>query len=43
MRAKRDHAMLAMLFDCGFRMSELVGLELDDIQMRAKDTGPLLI
>ena len=34
MRAKRDYAMLAMLFGCGFRSSELVGLELDDIQMR---------
>jgi site-specific recombinase XerD len=34
MRAKRDSAMLAMLFGCGFRRSELVGLELDDIQMR---------
>ena len=34
MRAKRDYAMLAMLFGCGFRRSELVGLELDDIQMR---------
>ena len=34
MRAKRDCAMLAMLFGCGFRRSELVGLELDDIQMR---------
>jgi site-specific recombinase XerD len=34
MRAKRDNAMLAMLFGCGFRRSELVGLELDDIQMR---------
>jgi site-specific recombinase XerD len=34
MRAKRDHAMLAMLFGCGFRRSELVGLELDEIQMR---------
>ena len=33
-RAKRDHAMLAMLFGCGFRRSELVGLELDEIQMR---------
>src|SRR5258708_6971250 len=33
MRAKRDYAMLAMLFGCGFRRSELVGLELDDIQM----------
>jgi len=34
MRAKRDYAMLAMLFGCGFRRSELVGLEWDDIQMR---------
>src|SRR5271169_3858588 len=34
MRAKRDYAMLAMLFGCGFRRSELVGLEMDDIQMR---------
>ncbi len=34
MRAKRDSAMLAMLFGCGLRRSELVGLELDDIQMR---------
>src|ERR1700745_3497366 len=34
MRAKRDHAMLAMLFGYGFRRSELVGLEFDDIQMR---------
>src|SRR5499427_8625096 len=34
MRSKRDYAMLAMLFGCGFRRSELVGLELDDIQMR---------
>ena len=34
LRAKRDYAMLAMLFGCGFRRSELVGLELDDIQMR---------
>jgi len=34
MRGKRDYAMLAMLFGCGFRRSELVGLELDDIQMR---------
>jgi hypothetical protein len=29
MRAKRDYAMLAMLFGCGLRRSELVGLELD--------------
>jgi hypothetical protein len=34
MRAKRDYAMLAMLFGCGFRRSELVGLNLDDIQLR---------
>jgi site-specific recombinase XerD len=34
MRAKRDYAMLAMLFGCGFRRSELLGLELDDIQIR---------
>lgn len=34
MRAKRDYAMLAMLFGCRFRRSELVGLALDDIQMR---------
>jgi site-specific recombinase XerD len=34
MRAKRDYAMLAMLFGCGFRRSELVGLDLDDVQMR---------
>jgi site-specific recombinase XerD len=33
-RAKRDYAMLAMLFGCGFRRSELVGLEVDEIQMR---------
>jgi site-specific recombinase XerD len=34
MRAKRDYAMLALLFGCGFRRSELVGLELDEVQMR---------
>jgi site-specific recombinase XerD len=34
MRAKRDYAMLAMLFGCGFRRSELAGLELDEIQTR---------
>src|ERR1700720_3200849 len=34
MRAKRDYAMLAMMFGCGFRRSELVSLELDEIQMR---------
>jgi site-specific recombinase XerD len=34
MRTKRDYAMLAMLFGCGFRRSELVGLEFNEIQMR---------
>ena len=34
LRAKRDYAMLAMLFGCGLRRSELVGLRLDDVQMR---------
>ena len=34
LRAKRDYAMLAMLLGCGFRRSELVGLELDEVQMR---------
>jgi site-specific recombinase XerD len=34
MRAKRDYAMLAMLLGCGFRSSELVGLELGEIQIR---------
>jgi site-specific recombinase XerD len=34
MRAKRDYAMLAMLLGCGFRRSELVGLEMDEIQLR---------
>jgi site-specific recombinase XerD len=34
MRSKRNDAMLAMLFGCGFRRSELVGLQLDEIQMR---------
>jgi site-specific recombinase XerC len=34
MRAKRDYATLALLFGCGFRRSELVGLELDEVQMR---------
>jgi len=28
-----------MLFGCGFRKSELVGLELDDIQMRQWTLG----
>ena len=34
MRARRDYSMLALLLVCGFRRSELVGLELDEIQMR---------
>jgi site-specific recombinase XerD len=34
LRAKRDYAMLAMLFGCGLRRSELVGLEMDEIQKR---------
>ena len=34
LRAKRDYAMLAVLFGCGLRRSELVGLELDEVQMR---------
>jgi site-specific recombinase XerD len=34
MRAKRDYAMLATLFGCGLRRSELVGLEVDDVHMR---------
>ena len=34
LRAKRDYAMLAILLGCGLRRSELVVLEVDDIQMR---------
>jgi site-specific recombinase XerD len=34
MREKRDYAMLALLFGCGFRRSELVGLEMSDVQQR---------
>src|SRR5271165_3384945 len=34
LRAKRDYAMLAVLFGCGLRRSELVGLQLDEVQMR---------
>src|SRR6185503_19784693 len=40
LRAKRDYAMLAMLFGCGLRRSELVGLELDEVanlQPRIRD------
>lgn len=34
MREKRDYAMLALLFGCGLRRSELVGLEMSDVQQR---------
>jgi len=34
LRAKRDYAMLVILFGCGLRRSELVGLEMDEVQMR---------
>jgi len=33
-RAKRDYAMLSILFGCGLRRSELVGLKVDEIQKR---------
>ena len=33
-RAKRDYAMLAMLLGCGLRRSELVGLEMREVQTR---------
>jgi len=34
LREKRDYAMLALLFGCGIRRSELVGLEMSDVQKR---------
>jgi site-specific recombinase XerD len=34
LRSKRDYAMLAILFGCGLRRSELVGLKFDDVQVR---------
>ncbi len=34
LRARRDYAMLAILFGCGLRRSELVGLKFDDVQVR---------
>jgi site-specific recombinase XerC len=34
LRAKRDYAMLAVLFGCGLRRSELVGLDVNDVQLR---------
>jgi site-specific recombinase XerC len=33
-RAKRDYAMLALLLGCGLRRSELVGLEIREVQTR---------
>jgi len=33
-RAKRDYAMLALLLGCGLRRSELVGLEMGEVQVR---------
>jgi site-specific recombinase XerD len=39
LRAKRDYAMLAMLFGCGFRRSELVGLEMQEIQIPPRALG----
>ena len=33
-RQKRDHAMPALLFGCGLRRSELVGLKISDVQTR---------
>jgi len=34
LRAKRDYAMLAVLFGCGLRRSELVGLDVNEVQVR---------
>jgi site-specific recombinase XerD len=34
MWAKRDYAMLAVLFGCGLRRPELVGMDMDEVQMR---------
>ncbi|MBZ5683385.1 MAG: tyrosine-type recombinase/integrase [Acidobacteriia bacterium] len=34
LREKRDHAMLALLLGCGLRRSELLGLEMSEIQTR---------
>lgn len=33
-RAKRDHAILSVLIGCGLRRSELVGLEVENVQKR---------
>src|SRR5215468_6042053 len=34
LRQRRDYAMLTLLFGCGLRRSELVGLEMSDVQQR---------
>lgn len=34
LRAKRDYAMLAVLLGCGLRRSELIDLEIDEVQTR---------
>jgi site-specific recombinase XerC len=34
LREKRDHAMLALLLGCGLRRSELVGLEVSEVETR---------
>jgi site-specific recombinase XerD len=34
MWAKRDYAMLAVLLGCGLRRPELVGMDMDEVQMR---------
>jgi site-specific recombinase XerC len=36
LRGKRDRAILALLIGCGLRRAELVGLELEDFQLREK-------
>lgn len=34
LRARRDYAMLAMLLGCGLRRSELIDLDIDEVQIR---------